>query len=895
MTTEPVFVPSNPIEERIHAGDLDGLIAVLRDMSQPQRKTHIGAVRSIGQRINIARWQATNALIRWWGAHPTDEQLVALGGAMFFCGTAQDRTALWTWNDRLYPFLDLLEPATLLGLAEEMSGEGAWRASLAQRLVLNGLSDRPDSDAYIRGLINAPRWTSYAKSTVLDMIALDPGLLDGPIMRLFEVEGTGDVNMASVEKYSYGKNTWSQALLELARSGKLSRTQLIAKSLSTLEMDWPQFRAGWFSRFHDLLAPTVDEMAPLAARYLGLCHSRIAPTVTMALASLAALLKAGRLDPAVLMDALAPAMSSAVKGQVDSALKLLDVVVKKDPGLAHAASALAQRALAHESAELHKKILARLAVWGFDEATRNDLAAMVPYISAVHRDALSALAGVADAPKAEPESAAIDAVGLLSPLDPSRRLAPINDIDELVQTIAFVFENDTEIDQFERAVDALARLLPAPDDQRLTPVLKRAKKIMESERTIARALALVLACAIARVAAGEGDGGLSAGAELSRRVADMTAFMAQRTGLSPLSCATHMRGFIDPLVLIERIEAHAGATWPLHEQVRALLRLAPENQAQALVRARALKQTAFVQALRYALGDDEVDIGTERALFVAAARIRHPGADDERLLAAYGDMGPDGPRAAQYSWILTRHNYDGGFFHALAVSVFPAPVRSDPAFITMRRHEGDRYDQKFCSGLEADLLYTASIVPASLEAFFAYGALQIGFNIDWWEARWQDKAYLALLLDRTTPATMPALRMLAYALGGKEPGQTAMAIDAFVAILLEGRADVLQVAQFIRADLLSAHGKCARYANNLAGVARAHPSMPALVCEAIGIILQFGGADAPKDTVKLLELLLELSLANGLVLPAQTVQAITLLKLTGKGKLAQKDLLARCG
>jgi hypothetical protein len=139
---------------------------------------------------------------------------------------------------------------------------------------------------------------------------------------------------------------------------------LIEKSLSTLEKDWPQFRAGWFSRFHDLLAPTLDEMEPLNSRYLGLCHSRIAPTVTMALASLAALLKNGRLDHVALLEALAPVMSSAVKSQVDAALKLLDSVVKKEPGLGHAASALAQRALAHESAELHTKILARLDAGG---------------------------------------------------------------------------------------------------------------------------------------------------------------------------------------------------------------------------------------------------------------------------------------------------------------------------------------------------------------------------------------------------------------------------------------------------------------------------------------------------------------------------------------------------
>lgn len=893
MTTDSVFVPSNPLESRIYAGDFDGMIAILREMSPRQRKANASAIRSMEGRLAPERGDIGEAVLRWWGRPPLEEQVCVLRAALFLCGSGADRSRRWMWSDRIYPCLDLLEKDELKTLAADLCSGGAWRPSLVQKLVAHGLSDRPESEQYILHLIGAPHWTS----SVLEMVELDQGLLDGPLMRLFEVEGTGDVNMASVEKYAYGTNTWSQALLELTRTGKLSRTVLIERSLSTLEKDWPQFRAGWFSRFHDLLAPTVDEMVPLTQRYLGLCHSRIPPTVTLALACLAMLHKSDRIEHALLFDALAPVVSSAVKGQVDAALKLLDAVVKKTPGLGHAASALAQRALAHESAELHKKILVRLTAWGFDDAIRDDLAAMVPYVSAANRDALAALAGVAAQPKAETQHDVTNATGLLSPLDPSRHLAPIADIDELVQTIAFIFENDSAIDEFERAVDALARLASALDaeSERFAPVLKRAEKVMASERTVGRALAQVMVSALTGCPTGEGSNGRSVGAELSRRVSDMTAFMALKTGLSPLSCATHMRGFIDPLVLIERIEVHAvaGAASPLHEQVRALLRLAPANQAQALVRARTLEQTSLVQALRYALGD-QVDIGNERALFVAAARIRHPGADDERLLALYGDLGPDGPRAAQYDWIRKRHeSRDGNSYYLLEMEVAPVPVFAATAFITMRWHEGMPYGDQFWSGSESDLLYAASVVPASLEAFFAYGAQRIGFNIDWWEARWQDKVCLALLLDRTTPATVPALRMLAFALGGKEPGQTVMAIDAFVAVLVEGRADVVPVAQYIRDDLLSGHGKAARYAKSLASAARAHPSMPSIVCDAIGVILRFGDASPPKDTAKLLELLLEIGLANGLALPPETRESITLLKLTGKGRLAQCDLLAR--
>lgn len=896
MATETVFVPSSVLEQRIHAGDFDGVIAALRGMSRPERKTHIAALREIDKRVTPARWSADEALLRWWGAQPTREQCSALGAALFFCGSGQDRTKVFAWDDRMYAFLDMLEPEVLKNLAEEMSGVGAWRASLAQRLVVEGLADRPDSDVYIMGLINAPRWTGSSKSTVLDMIALDPGLLDGPLMRLFEVEGSGDVNMASVEKYAYGKNTWSQALLELTRTGKLSRAVLIEKSLETLERDWPQFRAGWFSRFHDVLAPTADEMAPLTARYLGLCHSRIPPTVTLALASLAALLKAGRLDHDDLLDALAPVMSSAVKGQVDAALKLLDAVVKQEPGLGHAASALAQRALAHESPDLHKKVIARFSAWGFDAATRAEIEAVLPHVSATNQPALSALLGVA--PQAKPQPAPASAptrAGLPAPLDAARKLVPIVELDELVQTIAFVFENDEQVDEFERALDALVRLAPQLANARseLSPVIKRAAKLSADTRPVGAALALLLAFVIDANIFEASRNIHTSDHDLRRRIADLTAFAALGTGLSALSCATHRRGFIDPLVLADRIEAHslAGISAQLDEQVRAILRLPSDPGTAALERFRTMAQTPLVQACRYALGDD-VEVGAERALFLAACRIRHPGQDDPRVLATYGDVGPDGALAARYKWTVSEHRYEKTVSYHLGMERPQAQDGLDASLIAVHRNNVEDWRGYF-GETEGSLLYAASVVPASLERFFAEGAFQIGYNTDWWEARWYDKAFLSLLMDPTVPATPHAVKMVALALGAKEPGQTALAIDVFVALLLEQRADVQAIASEIRWFVLGLMGKNARYAKSLASAARAHPAMPAAVVAALCIMLDSGAAAVPKDTGPLLELLLELLLVHGLALPAGARERIARLPLTGKAKAAQKDLLAR--
>jgi hypothetical protein len=898
MSTEATFVPATLLEEKIRAGDFDGAIAWLRASPLKERHAQRARVSMIRKQINAAGWQPNGPAAAWWGGKPTSEQEQVARAAVFFCGDAADRAGEAWQFDRIYPHVDMLEPEARKRLAADIVDHRPASFSIAQRLIIDGHSERPAGDNYIVGLIGAMRSSRTGEENgILVHMAADPGLLDGPLLRVFEVEGTGETNLSSADKYTYGIQTWSHALVELIRMGKLERALLIERCLFTLEKDWPQFRAGWFSRFHDTLAPTVAEMLPLEERYLGLCHSRIPPTVTLALGSLAALFKEGHIRSAAMLDALTPVLSSAVKGQVDAALKLLDQVVKRDTTLAHQACALACRALTHESPDLHKKVISRIAVWGFDAATLADLASILPHVSAANQGALSALIGAA--PLAAPAHAAMETqvrTGVMPALDPSRMLVPITEIDELVQTIALIFENDTEIDEFERALDALARMAPTLGSAlpQLSPVIKRAAKLPLDHHTLGRALALALASALAGTRAKADATGRTSDDELARRIADLTGLIACQSGLSALSAATHRRGFIDPMTLASRIEAHAGAgiVSTLDEQVRAILRLPSGQDRQVQSRFRTLPQSAFVQACRHALGDD-VAIGNERALYLAAARIRHPGQDDPKVLAAYGDVGPDGALAVRYTWSAEEWKGAGNLSYHLRLSQPAPPEELDSSLLAMHRGLSNEWRSGyFCWG-EGSLLYAAAIVPASLEAFFASGAFQIGFNTDWWEARWYDKAYLNVLSDPTVPATPSAVKMMAFALGAKEPGQTALAVDVFVTLLLEQRLDAQSVAQEIRWFVLGQMGKNARYAKSLGQAARAHSTMAPAVVTMLCTMLDTGPAPAPKETAALLDLLLELLLSRGLSLPAGAREAIAGLRLTGKGKAAQKELLAR--
>ena len=133
---------------------------------------------------------------------------------------------------------------------------------------------RPDRPSYTIAMLAATRYRDAA-----ELIAEDPGLLDVEAWRLFEVEGGGEDSLANHEKF-FG-DTWGDVVPRPRRRDPATRERLLDVSLAALARDFATYRAGWFSRFHESLAPTDDERAQRADAYLGLLRSRVGPTVVV--------------------------------------------------------------------------------------------------------------------------------------------------------------------------------------------------------------------------------------------------------------------------------------------------------------------------------------------------------------------------------------------------------------------------------------------------------------------------------------------------------------------------------------------------------------------------------------------------------------------------------------
>jgi len=131
------------------------------------------------------------------------------------------------------------------------------------------------------------------------------------------------------------------------------------------------------------------------------------------------------------------------------------------------------------------------------------------------------------------------------------------------------------------------------------------------------------------------------------------------------------------------------------------------------------------------------------------------------------------------------------------------------------------------------------------------------------------------------------------ALAGKEPGQTALAVDALVQGVRDGRLDASALGDTLARLWVTPLVKGPRYAKSLAAAAQAHAAMPAAVFALLCAMLQEPMTTWRKDQAPLLELLLELHLAHGLALPGSTRAALAAMKLGGKGKAAQQQLLGK--
>lgn len=905
-----IFTPRTPLERAVHAGDQPQTLAVLRALGADERLQQAASVRRMAALLVKARWHSKDDTYEGWGVAPTPDHERALFAALVACAPADDIAGWVGQRDELLPLCSEFRPPSLATLGDALLAATPRSIETVQALIVAGLIERPQGERYALGLMVLP-----FRGGLRPLWDADPGLRDA-LLCILAFEGNREVSLAATDKYVAKAFAWSTQLCRLCDEGIYDRGVLLDHALSALECDWPQFRAGWHSRFHAELAPDKALLAARAGRYLGLCHSRIPPTVTLALAVLKQLEAERVVADDDLFAALLPVMHAQAKAQVMAALKLVDARVKRTPALASRASGLIVGALAHDAADVQGAVLQRLAAWGVDAALVEQLALYEGRLAAVHVPALQALRGhaAAQAPGQAPLPAVcasthpVRGAGALDPLDAARQLRWPGDIDGQVAIVARALEDDCDTDAVEMASVALVCTAPFDAEQRkrLGPVVKRAGKVRSPVAQELGRLLLSLVAGEPLDYVGPAGTGADTAALLRDRTDAWIGWGLQGSGLPPLSAATHRDGWISPQLLVDRLKQHlqAGLQSPPDEQLRTLLRLSCSQPGQALESARLLPDAPFARALRYALGDEVPPLREHLPLFVAAAAARG-GQADALLQAMLQDAGAGGILGAPLEWrVMSRSSeVDGRVYHHhhLIIECAARAPAADAGLLPLvrrrRAFDGERpwyyaHDHAFGGHEPCMVLCSAALLPNCLEEHLADGAAAIGNNLDWWEAQWRNKVYLQRLLDAGTPFGPAATLLLALGLGAKEPGEHALAVDALVAALGEGRLEVGALCRELNALSRTPLIKASRYSRSLRAALRLQPALHTEIF-ALASAMATACPDAPqKDVAGLLEIMQELMLACGDRVDAQTRAALEAMRGSGKVKTLVASLLA---
>jgi hypothetical protein len=775
--------------------------------------------------------------------HGSEEQRRAASLAALALGDADElatrlragKPAELRYGLEALPVLERFRPSWLEhGGAEVLFDAELFGFDVMMALRERGMCPQPRSERYAVALIGAPRrW--YEGKTFLEVLDAHPRFRQEDLRLIFSVEGTSEFSLAGLDKYSGGSGGWSSILLTLLGRGEFSRAELLDTTLEVLSRGYPSFRAGWYSRFHEQLEPTLEERRARQTDYERLLGSAVPQTASFALKALEILQKKRALHADSFLEAVEPVLAAPQAETVKRALKMLDGLVKGAPQSGERVAALSLTALVHEEPAVqgaavalfeksgggrHPELLERLraAAPGLAPSVRSELEPRA------HTSSPKESSPKEGPPKeTSPKESSSDAVVWQRP-DPfgnERTLSPPDTLEAALDCMSRAIEQENDAELFELALDAASRFADAthaelerlggPLRKRAAQLLKRgpANGVLQYE-LVRVALAWVAKDANAHPHVGFDHGKVPRFAW--QRTDALIERLVQGKAGSLFSAPSHQYGWISEEALSLRLEAHPGPV-DIADAVLTLLRL-PERAA-----------AQFLPHLRERVGEGH-------AALESAARPLEPSRPRPRILR-WGD---------KYVW------------HRVLIDVEPAPAVPDLAALPEVLLEA-LVQEKGAYGWD---VWLPLAFPRGSEWVATVEALEYGGY------RYDEAALPGELRCWRDPSVDPgpnAYWALAIALGARSPSISLSARDTLIAEIPSGRLRGDKLGAAFASLLPTGLVKVGRWTAHLKEVAAVSPLHTRTLWRALTSSLRGDSTLFPRDFGKLLGLLKELQIA----------------------------------
>lgn len=520
-------------------------------------------------------------------------------------------------------------------------------------------------------------------------------------------------------------------------------------------------------------------------------------------------------------------------------------------------------------------------------------------------------------------------VPVLSGVEPVR---PVETVDELRELVAHSVEGVDEALDFERILDGISRLPRerTPEFQRLAaPLIKRAHERPHDFSGRSLMIPALTPVGFARLLQWWfGDCSESEGSDpawfdqpwdehlivpalhrfFDRRSKELWQRLIRGQCGPLLSMPTHQAGWIDPLVLVDRLRGslEQGRTLLQTDLALALLRLAPDRRTEALDAAGEIDHP-WAAVVRWALGDSSAPPRIDKAeftLWVAAANTR----GDAQAFATVARTGfcgdaPDATMPARYTWKAEvrqwQEPHDKWRPEAhIAFTVTPdvPPLDDFLDLPTVLLHSLDKSSYWHESVWMIGLL--ATIQPGNVSGQLASGVQTMLERIDAHGSAYEpNHPYLSPLFDVDRPMDELACLLLAVGLLGRDQDVRGLAIDAAVESIQDGRLHPRIFGATLATLSVPGWLKLNRLCGNLEEIARLGPLHAWVVCDSLQLLLA-AYDELPRDAHHLLALVEKLltELGGELQVPAkQRLSAFTGGGKTGKLARSLEKLTAQGG